>query len=260
MVETWLHLDHSFFLGIYNILFRLGKTTKEFNAGKRARHVPPFRFYLVISLLFFFLILPGHDQLEKLQEMKERADTLTREADARARRSVELAQSAATSAGPVVSGERHSKRNKPDSTLDAAIKEKLAHPVETASTLLHGLPKALLACLPVFALITRVLYRKSGYVYIQHLILAFNLHSFVFLWWSTTLGWYRITELLVPVLTGWLVFAAVLFTFWTYYRALKDVFERSWKATIVLGTFSGIAYSLLLVAAVSAATLMFLYI
>lgn len=286
MVETWLHLDHSFFHGVYNILFRLGKTTREFNAGKRARHVPPFRFYLVISLFFFFLILPGHHELEQLEELKHQADSLTEAAKERARRAAEAPPTGANRDAPgkdltpdqelnakidtavalAVEAQKNKKKERerahlsPESDFERALKNKLKHPVETASALLHGLPKALLACLPFFALATRLLYRKSGYVYIQHLILAFNLHSFVFLWWSTTLGWSKITELIIPRLAGWVVFAAVLFTFWTYYKALKDVFGRSWRSTLVLGTITGMVYSVLLVAAIiTAAILVFVY-
>lgn len=279
IIETWLHLDHSFFHGIYNILFRLGKTTQEFNAGKRARHVPPFRFYLVVSLLFFFVTLPGHDQLKILEEMRGKAELLTEKAEEEARQSAEKEDNAPLPDGSGTDDKSETKlkeefptarlqanegsrkmtwhpRNHPRGELDftETIKEKLDRPVETASALLHGLPKALLACLPFFALITRVFYRKSGYVYIQHLILAFNLHSFVFLWWSATLGWSKITELIVPNAVPWVILAAVVFTFTTYYKALKDVFGRSWKATILLGTLVGTVYAIVLGIAFMVAT------
>jgi hypothetical protein len=58
-IETWFHFDGSFFRGFYDLLFRPGRMTRDFNEGKRARHVPPFRFYLVLSVVFFFVFSLG---------------------------------------------------------------------------------------------------------------------------------------------------------------------------------------------------------
>lgn len=251
LLETWLHLDHSFFQGLYNMLFRLGKTTREFNTGMRARHVPPFRFYLVVSLLFFFLVFPSHDALERLPiaQRQNSETTATHHAPEAKRRPDATSKSGAHGAG-VISG------SKSVIDLEPAIAKKMQHPIETATALLHAVPKALLVCVPLFAVVTRVLFRKSEFVYIQHLILAFNLHSFIFLWSATTIGWTRISGMLVPSLAVWLIVASALFTFWTYYRTIKEVFERSWRATLVLGTLAGAAYVFLVMNVIFYAAIM----
>jgi hypothetical protein len=48
------------------LLFRPGRLTREYLEGRRARYVPPFRLYVVLSLLFFFLlaVLPDFDDDE----------------------------------------------------------------------------------------------------------------------------------------------------------------------------------------------------
>lgn len=44
------------------LLFRPGRLTRAFLKGKRARYMPPFRLYIIASLIFFLLI-PGFDGL-----------------------------------------------------------------------------------------------------------------------------------------------------------------------------------------------------
>jgi hypothetical protein len=48
------------------LLFKPGRLTREYLEGRRARYVPPFRLYVVLSLLFFFLlaVLPDFDDGE----------------------------------------------------------------------------------------------------------------------------------------------------------------------------------------------------
>ncbi len=54
---------------------------------------------------------------------------------------------------------------------------------------IHALPKLILICVPFFALYTRFLFRKTGQVYLQHLVLALHFHTFIFLWLMFTNGW-----------------------------------------------------------------------
>lgn len=46
---------------------------------------------------------------------------------------------------------------------------------------LAALPKMLLFCLPLFALYTRGIFRRSGQVYLQHLVLVLHFHTFIYL-------------------------------------------------------------------------------
>lgn len=67
--------------------------------------------------------------------------------------------------------------------------------------MLHGfviaLPKLILLCLPLFALYTRFLFRKTKQVYLQHLVLALHFHTFIYLWLmfekagNTWSAWFR---------------------------------------------------------------------
>jgi hypothetical protein len=56
--ESITHADSRLWRTLVYLLTRPGRLTKEFFEGKRARYLPPFRLYLVISVVFFLVGLP----------------------------------------------------------------------------------------------------------------------------------------------------------------------------------------------------------
>jgi len=50
-----VNLDSRIFRSIPPFLFKPGFLTREYLAGKRKKYMSPFRLYLLLSLLFFFL-------------------------------------------------------------------------------------------------------------------------------------------------------------------------------------------------------------
>jgi hypothetical protein len=56
ILESTFHFETSFWITLKNLLFFPGKITKEFNAGKRATYMNPFRMYVFVSLIFFILL------------------------------------------------------------------------------------------------------------------------------------------------------------------------------------------------------------
>lgn len=55
-LETLFHFEGKFFRNIATLLFRPGRLTAEFNAGKRAPQMPPFRLYIFTAFLFFLVM------------------------------------------------------------------------------------------------------------------------------------------------------------------------------------------------------------
>jgi hypothetical protein len=51
--ESLTHLDHRVLHTLRDLLLRPGQVAIDYNAGKRARYLPPFRLFLVASILFF---------------------------------------------------------------------------------------------------------------------------------------------------------------------------------------------------------------
>lgn len=227
-VETWFHFDGSFFRGFYDLLFRPGAMTKEFNEGKRARHVPPLRFYLVVSVLFFLLI-PPHDAAQGavIVDDEDRAELLA----------------SGLTAGPGGTAPE-------PGTVEREVEERVRQFVQDPSlfwnAFLGALPKTLLACLPLFALITRVLYRRGGLHYLQHLILSVHLHTFVFLWWLVAFGWVKVIGLWSDSIADLAGLAAAIYVFYYFYATLRRVFGGSRLRILLKGTFVGACYTLVL--------------
>src|ERR1051326_3151199 len=51
----YFHADGKFFSSIIPLLFKPGRMTVEYNEGRRMKYIHPFRLYIFISIVFFFL-------------------------------------------------------------------------------------------------------------------------------------------------------------------------------------------------------------
>jgi len=86
--ESITHADSRLWRTLWFLLAKPGRLTREFFEGKRAGYLPPFRLYLVISLLFFLVVgLPeaisvdvdGTPTASRIQGMNEAAQELETE-------------------------------------------------------------------------------------------------------------------------------------------------------------------------------------
>jgi hypothetical protein len=86
--ESISHADSRLWRTLWYLLARPGYLTREFFDGRRARYLPPFRLYLVVSVVFFLVVgvpsetvLPASDPptAEAIESMKSAADALEKE-------------------------------------------------------------------------------------------------------------------------------------------------------------------------------------
>jgi Protein of unknown function (DUF3667) len=228
-VETLLHIDLSVGRGCFDLLFRPGRMTREFNEGRRARHVPPLRFYLVISLLFF-LMFSLHSVRLDLRitfgnlEVKGDASTL--------------------------------KPQTQEGTISREVEERiigsLRQPDQLVERFVHRLPKAMAVCVPLFALFSRLLFWPGPWSYLQHLILAVHLHSFAFLWIMVVSGYERLAGLVWPAASTVLGWAGFLYAVIYFFAALRHTLGASRWTTLWKGATLVASYSVVLVVAVAA--------
>jgi hypothetical protein len=297
-LENFFHFDEKFFRNVITLLFRPGQLSADFNAGRRAAQMPPFRLYLFISVLFFLVRLlegtggdlPGgritgnHEGRQELAEAV--AEKAAKSADPAVRQHLlelqqrlldparkpvtmtaaerkdlpivlgreveqELAQPFATGANSApdadsplrIGGDAKKARSPLEKALTERTDYALRHQEEIKEAYVHAVPKMLLLCLPFFALYTRVLFRRSGLVYLQHLIVSVHYHTFVFLWWMIMEGWGGLAGLISPYLGAavsvsmgvWMVLYPLLM--------LRRLFGQGWLKTmfktVVLSTVYG---------------------
>ncbi len=270
-LENFFHFDTKLFRNVVTLLFYPGRLTAEFNAGKRAAQMPPLRLYIFVSLVFFLLVFankkfPDAWVLDE-GDLKPRivskvdgqpaapADALLAAAQNLTDGSTGEGKRDAKELRDLVAGLKEAKARavaakkaagkKPlqlDGSENSAILRWIeeqgrsmaepAHRKEVIEAFFHSLPKMLLFCLPFFALYTRVLFRQSGQVYLQHLVVALHFHTFVFLWLMFRDGWVFLAGLLGPGLAGWLRFACNVWLYIYPVVMLRRLFANSWKRTI----------------------------
>lgn len=284
-LESFFHFDEKFFRTIITLLFEPGRLSADFNAGKRASQMPPFRLYLFVSVLFFFIAFLGGDHsrgdpiildppassetakeagqdIAKAREQLDDAAASTRVvAPASGMPAVSVPVEPPSAAEPASSpdqSKRHPsgrkipgklKDNKGEG-LDDAFSRYLTergkyayeHRHELQEAVIHAVPKLLLFCLPLFALFTRVLFRRTGYVYLQHLIVALHFHTFVYLWWLVASGWEKIAALASTGLGSFINFGASLWLMAYPVLMLHRLFTQSWRRTILKTLLLGSLY------------------
>ena len=284
-LENFFHFDSKLFHNIVTLLFSPGRLTAEFNAGRRASQMPPFRLYLFVSVLFFFVSFLGgsHEARPALNLHFQKPGPMVT-ADQPAQPTDEMRQAFAEAASDIAREIKdpkkaeqaraalekiHQATGQNPQAISAAVKEIITqqvneakkskewnngtkrdssafvdelnergkrvvkNPGEFIESFKHSISKLLLVCLPFFALYTRVLFRKSGQVYLQHLIVALHFHTFVYLWWLVARGWYELIGLWSPGFAGLLGFLTGLWMFVYPFRMLHRLFGQSWTKIII---------------------------
>jgi hypothetical protein len=265
VLENFFHFDSKLFRSTVTLLFRPGRLTADFNAGKRVSQMPPFRLYLFVSVLFFFLLFLNSQTPAGLRIGDRVKGDVVSTVNGRPVSAAEALHAATSgvveeagdaAAGKPAQGETTADTGQrlSDEVRSAAelahnaggqtdLGRRLAelahratdpaHRGEMVAHFLHSLPKMLLFCLPLFALYTRILFRKSGQVYLQHLVLALHFHTFIYLWLMFRDGWVFLVGLpgwgVAPYVNGLLKLWMWLYPF----LMLRRLFADSWPWTIL---------------------------
>jgi hypothetical protein len=214
-------LDSRLWRTLIPLFARPGLLTKDYLEGRRARYMPPFRTYLVLSIVFF--LAAAFDPRQQLQILfePEVADTgLPSGSDVKpdAARAAQEILKELNDAGVVISEKEKAKLQEASSSLsidladgtampvcnldgfeDAQMppwlakrltKERLLQVCEKISAdsgrdfirkLLDNAPPALFFLLPLMALVLKLLYPLSNRYYVEHLLFVVHFHAFFFL-------------------------------------------------------------------------------
>jgi hypothetical protein len=120
------------------------------------------------------------------------------------------------------------------------------------TTLFSNLPYMMLCCIPLFALVLKVLYVRRRIFYIDHLIYALHIHTFfyagVMLIVLATIGLNRVAP---GPIAGWLI-ALLWIAFVTQiFLSIRFVYRQSWFFSIFKFLFGGFAYLIVLALALA---------
>jgi len=276
-----LELDSRLWQTLVPLMNRPGQLTHDYLQGRRARYMPPFRMYLVLSLLFF--VVAFFDPREELglffepeaeQTTKEEAD----EAD-EVRRQVleELAAEGLVSENDNAEGggfrlnfddedgddieldedcnvTSSDIEDMPDWLARRLTPERLKRVCERtqidggqafADKLLDNVPAALIVLLPLMAFVLKALYPLSKRYYVEHLLFFVHFHAFFFLILSMQVLFARLAVLLsVPETAVTLVLVVASFYIPVYlFISMRRVYGQGRIITFIKYIALVIAYS-----------------
>ncbi len=254
--DAFFNLDARFFQSFGLLLIKPWRLTNEFIEGKRARHVHPLRVYLIASVTFFLVInflskgthlhgekKGGHLNLA-LNGAPSSPDPLALgPASPAPGFSLGISPPPSPTIAPLPDQEdifqTSEQKNLPPfaAWLRDRAKEKIGPTGDRGDlflkALIQNIAPMVLCCIPLFALVLKILYIFKRRFYVDHLIFALHTHAFVFL--STVLiigvgfllNW-KVPGALTPITCTLLAFAVVI----QLLIAIRRVYRQNWLATL----------------------------
>ena len=269
-----LNFDSRLFGSLWPLLVRPGLLTKEYLAGRRVRFIPPVRMYLFSSLIFFgtvaLFVSSGRLDLSDQAERDAAAD-LTKQRGSEVAPGGPPGTDGELRPDPEVAGGKDFgiHVNDDDSNVEFTdadsgwlkdAEDRATHNVQKlredkefrqlfVERGIGNVPLMMFLLLPVYAFLLKLLYLRSGRYYVEHIIYALHIHSFMFLTLGSVLGWFLMApwfgyraappSLLIVAFWGWILLYA--------WFAMKRMYGQGWWKTTMKYFFLGIAYIFLLV-------------
>lgn len=265
--DAFFNFDARFFQSFGLLLFKPWRLTNEFVEGKRARHVHPLRVYLIASVIFFlvinFLAKDTHFQSNQSPEHSNFSLTSTAPSPSPLAGpspsppfSLGMTAAAPPTAAPsparfdLVQFDGEENTSGFGGWLERRAKEKIGPTGDRGDlflkALLQNLGPMVLCCIPLFALVLKILYVFKRRYYIEHLIFALHTHAFVFLSTVVIIGLGFLLALKSTALTaivctflGTAVIVQLLI-------AIRRVYRQNWFATLFKFSLGSLIYVVLL--------------
>lgn len=222
------------------LAFHPGFLTTEYARGRIASYIPPFRVYLVTSIVFFLLLsllASGRGPFGSGEgNFNFNITTDTTATDAANADSVGTADGGRRGEAGDTAGLQRNRGpmvNTPFDALDAKLEAKAAvlskNPEDFRERLkeymLRRTPTMMFILLPVFALIMKLFYWRRYYA--EHFIYSLHTHAFAFLVFTVLalIPDRGVGDLLSKALFAWLMVYPLI--------ALRRVYEQGWVLTFV---------------------------
>ncbi len=266
--DAFFNFDARFFQSFGLLLFKPWRLTNEFVEGKRARHVHPLRVYLIASVLFFlvinFLAKDTHFQTGGKTRPSEFSIATTSPSpvpilSTNPSSGISLGNFASPSptATPDFDWEKDFAlldRRKETSISNQWIRSRVLEKIGPAGArgdlflkaLIQNLAPMVLCCIPLFALVLKIIYVFKRRFYIEHLVFALHTHAFVFLSTVIIIGLGFLLALKSTALTAiacTFLGTAVLIQLLI---AIRRVYRQNWLATLFKFALGSVIYSVLL--------------
>jgi hypothetical protein len=218
-LEGLTHSDSRLWRTLKLLILRPGELTLEFIRGRRAAYLPPFRLYLILSVLFFFCasLIKSHLVVVSFSE-----DGSPTQMDASRLNCADVDF-------PWLR-EHPAWRPRVDHACRAALADNGA---SWAHLVLSSIPKAMFVFLPLVAFLNMLFYWRPRHPYAEHLVFFLHLHALFFCIATLLLVNARLSAWLPAFKLPAGLLALLLYLSGPLYTALaiRRVFARSWVGT-----------------------------
>lgn len=200
-VQDYFTVDQKFFRSIRLLILNPGLMTRRFNHGKRLSFIAPFRFYIFVSFVYFFLlalstrdsnmdfirgsqtdhkaqlatidslladtalVAKEGDVLRQIREMRLAKDSIEQDDDFAIRFDTDADKSGSTFFEEIYETRKERIEQNPELFKQALFK---------SSSI------GVFFLLPVFALLLMLLHFRRSKFYVDHLVLSIHFHTFIF--------------------------------------------------------------------------------
>ena len=273
VAESFLNWDSKFTKTIGLLLVCPGWLTNQFVAGRRTRYLHPLRLYLLISILFFLCLRLAPVNLHPKVDSKMTPEDRAKVEEAMKNPDIPpfvreqvlqgLAKGAKsdTTVGKPAPGkskdelQRQVDEAAPPSWLKKRVMEKVGphgNNVELLSkTLRDNISTMMLFCIPLFALVLKILYLRHGRFYIEHLVYALHIHSFFYIAVLLTAFSAMAAKRWAPALETPLIWILVIAIATQVFVSIRQVYRQRWFITTFKFLFGGVIYLFVLVLALA---------
>lgn len=140
--------------------------------------------------------------------------------------------------------------------FEKQVKEKIGEDGARAKlfmeTLRSNIPAMMLCCIPLFAFILKILYVRKGRFYVEHLVYALHIHTFLYVTVIITSLLVMGADRTVPALAGWIKGLMACAIVVQIFLSIRRVYKQGWFMTMVKFLSGGLVYCVILIFAVAA--------
>ena len=140
--------------------------------------------------------------------------------------------------------------------MEKQIKDKIGEDGSKAKlfldTLRNNIPVMMLCCIPLFAFVLKILYIRKRRFYVEHLVYALHIHTFLYVAVVITALAAMAANRTLPVLSGWIIGVMSCAIFVQIFLSIRRVYKQGWFFSAFKFVLGGIVYWVILVTAVAA--------
>ena len=263
-IQDMANFDSRVWVTLRALLLKPGFLTNEFIHGRRTRYMPPFRLYLVLSLVFFVVLsfkpqddvvvigadVPGQpagvvtgadpeaiqEAMQDLQRELGSKAASDPKAQAAAKTAAAVSKAVADPDANVLAG-AECKDMQFDGPGESWLKPRVLSLCEHLKgvskrqfwrELARNVPTMMFLFLPLLALVNLLLYAFRRRKYVEHLLFYVHFHAFAFLLLTLQMLLGMIVGWIgVPFVGGLLAFAATIYLFVALFKAMRTVYGQS---------------------------------